>query len=526
MRAAVDKDLFLFCRGVLGYDRLVERIHGPVCARLMDKRHRRVMLTMPRGSYKSTVCSIGYPAWRGCLDPEHYTCLLVMNTELNAQEKLAELKKHFEGNEMLRALYPEAIPDFRNVPWGARSAMLRRVENASGTPTYQVLGGSGQGISKHVDEIILDDLATPSRDDYTETEILPDRRMISQAIGYVKTAFSLFKDQKTGRMLIVGTRAAKADVVDYALKNLPAFARNYLELSAENADGTPAMPEIFDAEALQELRETMGAVIYSLWYRNVPVDASEVIFRLTDANWYERGSITPEDIRNMRVYTAIDLSSGSTGRGANNTAIVTVGVDPSGVAYVLDMEYGQWEPTVMIEKLFAIKDYYQPLRIGMEKAGFQVFVQRLLPYFMKMYGDQLPIQPMKRSNQISKTLRLLTIQPWVERGDLKLPRGTKCKPLVEEMEEFRMDEKRRGADDALDALADCLKLARVGVQAESTVIERRHRYTAEEIERLCAEAFSPDAAVKELHQRAEEAHGGKYADPQMRGRAFAYLGRS
>ena len=69
LRAYADSHLYYFCKVVLGFKDMVPELHGQLCEVLENGDLRKLVL-IPRGHLKSTICSIGYPIWRLCKNPD------------------------------------------------------------------------------------------------------------------------------------------------------------------------------------------------------------------------------------------------------------------------------------------------------------------------------------------------------------------------------------------------------------------------------------------------------------------------
>ena len=490
------KSLFFFTKEILGYDKFVKRVHGPICRKLQDIDIPRLNVTMPRKHFKSTLCSESYPLWRSIGNP-NITMLLAMNTMDNGKQKLREIQAHVERNQLFRACYPEVIPMDFNKGWAAESCSMRRTA-ITGVPTFNVAGANTNVVSRSLDEIIMDDLLTAKQGEGEGNAIFPTNDMIAQSIRWYRGSMSLLKDPMNGRMLNIGTRWAQNDLVDHILKTNYRFRDNNFEIRAITGewgqpDCKPIMPEVYPMEVLEELYETQGPTIFHMWYLNEPIDPSELVFHLdNDENFYNPSLATTAFINSLRKYTAVDLAY-SDGAKNDNNAIVTIGVDHRNYRYVLDVQYGKWSPATTIEMLFSIYARLQPEIIGVESVAGQELLIKLLPYFMKKKGVALPIKKIKRGGGMKKEYRImLGIQPWVQNRMLKLPEGSQSKPIITEMTDFRISKKRRGHDDALDALADAIQLSQA---ARVEIVKKREQPDYEGARKLI---YSTDAAIDEL----------------------------
>ena len=62
----------------------------------------------------------------------------------------------------------------------------------------------------------------------------------------------------------------------------------------------------------------------------------------------------------MSIYTTVDLAI-SKKPGADYSAIVTVGVNGDGHWFVLDVEYGRYDPTQTMDAIFSAAQKWRPL---------------------------------------------------------------------------------------------------------------------------------------------------------------------
>lgn len=516
IRDMAKEDFYFFAKAICGYDKLCYRVHGPVTDALQDLTKTRVNVTMPRKFFKSTIASVAYPLWRAVNDPD-ITILIVMNTVGNAALKLEELKKHVTHNPRFRAVFPELVPDLNTTRWGAEAATINRT-SISGTPTFSVAGATTAVVSRAVDEIIMDDLLTAKQDDFAGDEILPSNDDIQKAVGWYKGAISLLRSPKDGRLLNVGTRWARHDLVHYVLGTSKAFAKNNVELKAAESwpDGPATFPEMYPMDVLREVAATTGSTIFRLWYLNEAVDPSEVVFDVQENDMYDLGSMGQEWADGLRKYTGVDLAFSSKER-ADNTAIVTIGVDEKNVRYVLDLRYGRMEPMDTIDLLFQVYAKWRPHMIALETQSAQVLMSRFLTHIMQERGVALPIREVQRGGRQKKENRImLALQPWLQQKMLKLPRAI-ARELEVEMRDFRLDEKRRGHDDALDALSDAVECS---TAAEPAPRKRARALTPADWLAIERELKDIDLAVAQLTGPQTPALG---FERQLAGSSPAYL---
>lgn len=160
-------DLFWFNSVVLGY---ADRFPLEVDTHLLPHRflERRTgiadldeapmqLILWPRETGKSTCATRGHAIQLACANP-NIAILIANEKQETAADFLSEIKQQFETNDLLRALFPEVIPeDFQKTTWAATRATLKR-DTARPECTFETIGVGGTVTGKHFDIIVCDDL--------------------------------------------------------------------------------------------------------------------------------------------------------------------------------------------------------------------------------------------------------------------------------------------------------------------------------------------------------------------------------
>jgi len=152
---AASRNLFLFCKGVLGYKDMTESFHGHLCA-WHDKNPARFKMTLiPRGHLKTSILTIGKTLQLITQNPEH-RILLANETATNAEKFLFAIRMHAESNRRFRALYSHLIPT-EPTTWSQVALTFVR-KGVYPTPTVTAMGMTGAMTSQHYTHLTLDDL--------------------------------------------------------------------------------------------------------------------------------------------------------------------------------------------------------------------------------------------------------------------------------------------------------------------------------------------------------------------------------
>lgn len=103
----------------LGYHQVAKEVHGEIISCLEDNSTKKI-ICVPRGSFKSTICTVCYPIWRLLRDPNE---TILIDTELysNSVTYLREIKQQLESKPMT-----ELFGDFRGPIWNEDQIVIKQ----------------------------------------------------------------------------------------------------------------------------------------------------------------------------------------------------------------------------------------------------------------------------------------------------------------------------------------------------------------------------------------------------------------
>lgn len=426
LRRRARQSLYVFARGILGFDYMVPQVHGRVCD-FLTYSGKRKLLVMPRGFLKTTLASVAFPLWcalpidEGEPNPTPWLVnagpnlrvLIAMKTLSNAQATVDQIRGIVETNDLLRTLWPEIIPDPRKQKWSSLGAELNR-PGVFREATFEAAGIGTTVTSRHYDMIIEDDLVAPDKDNLTGLEALPTKEEIEKAIGWHRLARSLLINLGDGVIFNVGTRWAKYDLIQYILDNEP--NTESFRLSVYDEDGEPIYPERFPAHVLDQIKEEQGTYIFSSQYLNQPYDEAKMIFKPEWLRTYHTFSPDdhPEDMRKcLIVDPAISKKKDA------DWSVVGVAGAIDRKLYVLDYARGRWNPSQLIASMFDMALRWRITDIHAESVAWQA----ALVHFFNLKAAELDIwlnaKPLPTRN-IDKDTRIRGLQPFAEHGALVL----------------------------------------------------------------------------------------------------------
>lgn len=495
VRQHAEADLFYFARAILGYRYLTESFHRPV-ADFVSSTDLRKLVVLARGHFKTTLGTISYPLWRALRNRE-IRILIVNATATNAEKFLASIKWHVDNNPLVRALWPEVLPDKSKVRWSTEVAELRR-DSAWTEGTFEAIGVGGAVASRHYDLILKDDLV-----DLSEQGDMDDvAEKVARAINWHQYSRSLFVNAENGEDVIIGTRWGRDDFIKWVedhetadqLGDSPRAYRKYQRSAIEG--GAPTFPRSHDAkhgftlQGLEELRTTLGPYKFSGQYLLDPCDPSVAEFKSEWLRYWERaedGRIALPGVTSGRDpnaamsfwpsqlnrYLTIDPAL-SRKRKADYTGIVCVGCAPDPYKIVLEAKTIKAEPDQLAETVIAMNARWRPIAIGIEVVAAQKLFKPYFELVARTRGIYLPIREFRTDTSTSKENRIRGLVPEFAFGNIYLPRG--CVELVNEYSGFPTAKDQH----LLDALAYAPQLWSPADAPEADALE------AEEDERVLA----------------------------------------
>lgn len=196
-------NLALTCKELLEYKDINNHTHQEMI-QCLESETKRKLIVMPRGTFKSSICSVGYPIsllnknpnLRILLDGEVYT---------NSKNFLREIKLHMI-NSRLTNIFGKY--ETRRC-WTEGEIIISQRTKVLKEASITASGVGSEKTGQHYDVIIMDDLNSPSNSHTKE-----GREKVLQHYRYNTSIL-----EPNGIMVIVGTRYAEDDLIGFILKN-------------------------------------------------------------------------------------------------------------------------------------------------------------------------------------------------------------------------------------------------------------------------------------------------------------------
>jgi len=430
-------DLFFFNKFVLEADErrrnlLVPHVHGEWTDWYKHSTKRIKMILVPRGCFKSTFFTIGRTL-QAIAKNRNERILIANATLANSQSFLGEIKDHLRKNEEYKALYGEFYDP--KLKWNEDSIEVTGRSLGNKEATVTAIGVGGNLVSQHYSKIICDDLVN--------LENSATRYQADKVIDWWKRAFSLL--DYDGEMIIIGTRWSYYELYSWIVEKYNESIDTYIR-GAYLPDKSLYFPELLNEEKLKELRGLQGSYVFSAFYLNDPVDEeSALIKREQILKWGDGEKTLPSK---LNVFSLCDPAI-SQETGADESTIMTVGVDINNDWYVLEARTGKWTVGELITEMFAVHNQWKPITMTIETIGQAQGLMTPIHDEENRRNHYLPLVEIKSRGFVTKQMRIRAVlQPRFERGKIFI------KDDMFELEEQILKFPRGKRDDMIDALTD------------------------------------------------------------------------
>jgi predicted phage terminase large subunit-like protein len=475
---------------------MTESMHG-LMTRVVEKRtgvprldtapYR--MILMPRGTGKSALITQAYTLQRLCADQN--LAVLIANERLeNAVAFLAAIKQQVEQNELLQSLFPEIVPaNYNETTWSTTKILLPRTSGRQ-EPSILCIGSGGTVTGMHPDLIIADDIISREamenarRGDGNLTDQMV--RWLAQLVPLLNSGYEPFPE-----ILLAGTRWYRGDVYERAEElwgagqsqetwmlsvktptgtsepipvhrtgDVVTFSRK----AVENGRATWPERKGYDVESLAKLR-LMDAELYAANYQNDPSDDLTSTFKESWVQYYDWS--TPDVavqyidgaaktvthlLADLDILMLIDPGGFAIRKGNDRMrgAILVTGTTPGDTPEHLILDtFSDAVPFMQVaDQILALTTRYRPRKVYIEEVAQQAAFLELVRRLATERGVSLPLERITPRSKV-KEARILNLEPYFQRGLIRLGRGPQFHELREQYRAFP----RGTRVDLLDALA-------------------------------------------------------------------------
>lgn len=327
-------------------------------------RHPRAVIWSATDQGKTTQISVARALWEIGNNPEIRIGIVTEARSLG--EKIIESIKTYITES---AEVAEVFPHLRRGRLWTQSRISVARKSKSKDPTVQAVGFRGRILGSRLDLIVIDDFLSPENT-YTEHQRTVHHRWLKSTIEGRKAP--------DARLWFIGNALHKRDSMHLYAREEGCVSRRF---SVLDETGQPRWPARWSLKRYREECINRGPVEAA---RSLDCNAAD-----DNTSWFPIKDIWPalakgdgfELIAALRVLlpgwltiTAIDLGV-KTHEAADDTAIITIAVDPKGVRRILWVESGKWRGSEIIKRAVAHHHRYHST-IWVETNGAQDYLRQ------------------------------------------------------------------------------------------------------------------------------------------------------
>jgi predicted phage terminase large subunit-like protein len=335
------------------------------------------------------------------------TCGIFSHTRPIAKGFLRQIKREFEGNDLLREVFPDVVWENpqRDAPkWSEDDGIILRRATNPKEATVEAWGlVDGMPTGKHFSLMVFDDVVVPG------SVTTPD--MIEKTTSAFQLADNL--GARGGAKRVIGTRYHFNDTYRSIMESGTAIPRVY----PATVDGTPdGEPVLLTREEIAAKRRVQGPYIFACQMLQDPAADESQGFKREWIRYYDE--VSPGGLNK---YILVDPANGK--RKHNDyTAMWCLGLGKDQNIYVLDILRDRLNLTERARVLMEWHRKWQPQRrhgVRYEKVGMQADIDHIKDVQAKE-NYRFEIEPV--GGTTAKNDRIKRLIPYFEQGRFYFPR--------------------------------------------------------------------------------------------------------
>lgn len=400
-----------------------------------------------REHWKSSTVTFGMTVQDILRDPD-ITASIFSHTRPIAKAFLAQVKREFELNELLKDLFPDILykePWKEAVRWSLDDGIIVKRNSNPKESTLEAWGlVDGAPTSKHYKLMVYDDVVT--KDSVSTPE------QIQKTTESWAMSLNLGSGEECKRRY-VGTRYHQSDTYATIMDRKAATPRIHPATDDGTFDGKPV---VWSKETFDKKVQEMGRAVASSQLLCNPLADDAMGFMRDWMQWYD----VIKNPSKMRYYLLVDPASEKK-KTSDYTVMVVVGLGEDGNYYLVDAIRDRLNLTERAKRVFQFVKKWHPAKVGYEKYGMQSDIEHLR-YVQEQEGYRFTIKELGGS--MPKADRIRRLVPVFENSRFWFPRKllytTYDGKLHDFVDEFINDEFTTFPvskhDDMLDAIARVL----------------------------------------------------------------------
>lgn len=203
LRNYFTNSLYSTSKYLLNYKDLNPYTHSNVI-KALEASTKRKLIVMPRGTFKSSICSVGFPIWSLLKNPNER---ILLDSEIysNSKNFLREIKMH-----LTNALPVRLFGEFKTQDcWNEGEIIIRHRTKIFKEASITASGIGAEKTGQHYSIVIADDLNSPGNSSTKEGR--------EKVIDHFRYLTSIMEPDAT--LVVVATRYNELDIPGFILSN-------------------------------------------------------------------------------------------------------------------------------------------------------------------------------------------------------------------------------------------------------------------------------------------------------------------
>lgn len=393
----------------------------------------KLIIMAPPQHGKSQLSSFDFPSW--CLGKNKDEKIIMGSYASEVAEKFGRSVRNSFSDPVFQAIFP-------GVTLSEDSKAVNRF-NTNGEGYYIATGRDGSVTSYACDLLILDDMFKGDGEAKSET--------IREKVWTTYNSVYCTRLHSKSRQVMFMTRWHDDDLIgrvlateekDWVVLKFPAIAE---EDEQYRKKGEALWPERFPVSLLDAVKKKDPTLFYCMYQQN-PVNEENAEFK---KDWF-RYFRDDECPGNLRIFTTVDPAI-SKKASADDSCVMTVGVTPDNVKFILEYTNAKLNPSELIEEIFRHYVKYNPVQVGIETVAYQEALSHFLKIEMKKRNVFMRIEEIRTKEDKESKIRGLI--PHYQNGVIYHRAGF-CDTLEQQLLRFP----KSAHDDVMDSLAMQLQL--------------------------------------------------------------------
>jgi predicted phage terminase large subunit-like protein len=423
--------------------------HNEIYKNLRNDKVSRVLIAAPRGTAKSTVCSLIFPLWRAAFKgSEDLFIVVISESQAQSINFLSRIKYHLDQSDTFREIFGDL--GSRTAPrWTNNDVIL-----ANGTRIVAV--GTGQRVRGFIEGdtrpnlIIIDDFESELNAMTPEARV-KNRKWITEAV-----VPSLSDD---GRIVMIGTVISEDCFLNWGKES---SAWKTLWYTIWDDDEKSIWPARFPVDRILSIKEEYESVGnlngFYQEYMNIAQSPDSAPFkpeyiklhhydfeRIDGQNCLVKEKGDEKEIVPVEIYAGVDPASSLSIR-ADYFVVAVIAVDFDNNKYIVDIYRNRLDPALQPDKIIELYEKYKPKKMKIETVAYQEALRASVKKIMIEKNIYIPGLEKGVKPRTRKSERLLSLVPMLAKGEFFF----RSKDITAQQEFLSYPKGRH--DDVLDAI--------------------------------------------------------------------------